>query len=149
MTQHIGWTVVMVLLGLGLLACTPAQGSRPLPTPAPTKPGGAPATGSPSGGSTAVAGDANNGKQLFTAKGCVACHSGPGINGGSVGPNLTGLGDPSKRPMLAANTLPNTPANVRRWVEDPQGVKPGTSMPNLGLTDKEAGDLVAFLYTSR
>ena len=44
---------------------------------------------------------------------------------------------------------PNTPANIRGWIKDPQAKKPGTLMPNLGLSDKESDDLAAFLVTLR
>ena len=95
-----------------------------------------------------MAGDANNGKTLFTSKGCVACHVAQGIPGavGTIGPNLNGLGDPAKRATLASGD-PNTPANIRVWIKDPQSKKPGTAMPNLGLSDKEADDLTALIVT--
>ncbi len=97
-----------------------------------------------------VSGDVNNGKQLFASKGCIACHAAPGVAGatGTIGPSLGGIGDPGKRPQLAAG-IPNTPDNIRRWIKDPASVKAGTMMPNLNLNDKEADDLVAFLVTLR
>ncbi|MGE3267806.1 MAG: cytochrome c family protein [Chloroflexota bacterium] len=124
-----------------LAACIPA------PPPAPDKSAAAkPAAAA--GGGAAVAGDAANGKTLFTAKGCIACHVAQGVPGavGTVGPNLNGLGDTSKRPKLADGEE-NTPANIKGWIKDPQAKKPGTAMPNLGLSDKEADDLTAFLVT--
>jgi cytochrome c2 len=103
-----------------------------------------------SGAVAKVAGDANAGKALFTAKACVACHVAQGVPGavGTIGPALNGLGDPAKRPRLASGE-PNTPANIRSWIKDPQARKPGTQMPNLGLSDKESDDLTAFLVTLR
>ena len=97
-----------------------------------------------------VTGDPNNGKELFAAKGCIACHVAPGVPGatGTIGPNLRGIGDPSKRPELAGN-VPNTADNLRRWIRDPAAVKPGTMMPNLNLTEKETDDLLALLATLR
>jgi len=126
-----------------LAACIPP----PPPPPAKTE-------GAASGGAAAaapaskVAGDANAGKTLFTSKGCVACHVAQGIPGavGTIGPSMNGLGDPAKRPTLASGD-PNTPANIRVWIKDPQAKKPGTAMPNLGLSDKEADDLTALILT--
>lgn len=106
-----------------------------------------PSTG---GVATKVAGDVNAGKALLAAKGCVACHVAQGVPGavGTIGPSLNGLGDAGKRPQLASGE-PNTPANIRGWIKDPQARKPGTQMPNLGLSDKESDDLTAFLATLR
>ena len=52
----------------------------------------------------------------------------------------------ASRPTIGG-TLPNTPENLRAWLIDPHAFKPGTMMPNLGLTEAEATDLVAFLET--
>ena len=95
-----------------------------------------------------MAGDANNGKTLFTSKGCIACHVAQGIPNatGTIGPNLNGIGDVAKRPKLADGAN-NTPEHLREWIKDPQKLKPGTMMPNLQLTDKEADDLTALLLT--
>ena len=112
--------------------------------------GGAPARGAakPAASAGGAAGNVDNGKQLFAAKGCIACHVAPGVPGasGTIGPNLTGIGDPARRPQLAGS-LPNTDDNLKRWIKDPQGVKSGTMMPNLNLSDAEVSDLVTFLET--
>lgn len=106
-----------------------------------------PATG---GAAAKVSGDVSVGKALFASKGCVACHVAPGVPGavGTIGPSLVGIGDAAKHPQLASGE-PNTPANIRGWIKDPQARKPGTQMPNLGLSDKESDDLTAFLVTLR
>jgi cytochrome c2 len=95
-----------------------------------------------------VSGDAANGRTLFTAKGCIACHTAQGVQGatGTIGPNLNGIGDVAKRPKLADGGN-NTPEHLREWIKDPQKLKPGTMMPNLQLSDKEADDLTALLLT--
>ena len=135
------------LLGLAastlvLAACVPA------PPPAPAKTESKPAAAAPAGGGAAVVGDANAGKELFLRKGCVACHIAQGVQGatGTIGPNLNGIGDVAKRPKLADGAN-NTPEHLREWIKDPQKLKPGTMMPNLQLTDKEADDLTALLLT--
>lgn len=59
-----------------------------------------------------------------------------------LAPNLTHFGS---RTTLAAGMWPNTPTNVAAWVRDPQGLKPGVKMPDLGLTDEQAKALAAYL----
>jgi cytochrome c oxidase subunit 2 len=59
-----------------------------------------------------------------------------------VGPNLGNIGS---RSYLAAGTLKNTDENLARWIRDPQGIKKGVLMPNLGVTEAEAQALVAYL----
>jgi cytochrome c oxidase subunit 2 len=59
-----------------------------------------------------------------------------------VGPNLAGIGN---RTTIASGWLPNTDANLARWLMNPQAVKVGVLMPNLALTDDEANALVAYL----
>ena len=85
-----------------------------------------------------------NGEKLFLSKGCVACHSLQAVDApkGMVGPNLANVG---ARSYIAAGTLKNTDANLARWIRDPQGIKKGVLMPNLGLTEADAQALVAFL----
>ncbi len=65
---------------------------------------------------------------------CVACHS-VGGKGGLVGPALDGVAS-----RIDAEYLD-------RWLANPQAVKPGTAMPNLGLTDDQRAELVAWLVT--
>jgi cytochrome c oxidase subunit 2 len=84
------------------------------------------------------------GEKLFTAKGCIACHSLVAVNApkGMVGPNLANVG---ARSYIAAGTLKNTDENLAHWIRDPQGIKKGVLMPNLGVSEAEAQALVAFL----
>ena len=84
------------------------------------------------------------GEKLFTAKGCIACHSLVAVNApkGMVGPNLANVG---ARSYIAAGTLKNTDENLAHWIRDPQGIKKGVLMPNLGVTEPEAQALVAYL----
>jgi cytochrome c oxidase subunit II len=93
---------------------------------------------------SASQGDYATGEKLFTAKGCVACHALYAVNApkGMVGPNLANVG---ARSYIAAGTLKNTDENLSHWIRDPQGVKKGVLMPNLGVTPTEAQALVAFL----
>jgi cytochrome c len=93
---------------------------------------------------TAVAGDADRGRTLFSTYGCVACHAIEGVRGADarVGPRLDDLG--SQR--IIAGVVPNTPEDLARWIMDPPALSPRTAMPNVGVTPEDAADLVAFLY---
>ncbi len=94
-----------------------------------------------------VGGDAKRGVQLIKTLGCAACHTVPGVPGanGNVGPPLTRFGDR----VFIAGMLPNTPPNLVRWIRDPQGVIPGNAMPTMRVTEAEARDIAAYLYTLR
>jgi cytochrome c oxidase subunit II len=84
------------------------------------------------------------GEKLFTAKGCVACHALYAVNApkGMVGPNLANVG---ARSYIAAGTLKNTDENLAHWIRDPQGIKKGVLMPNLGVSEADSKALAAFL----
>ena len=52
----------------------------------------------------------------------------------------------AKRAVIAG-VLPNTPENLVRWLRAPQEVSPHNAMPDLGLTERDARDIAAFLRT--
>ncbi|HTK50726.1 MAG TPA: c-type cytochrome [Gemmatimonadaceae bacterium] len=87
------------------------------------------------------------GKQSFAGFGCGSCHEIRGVRAayGKIGPPLTGV---ATRAIIAGQ-LANTPENMVRWIRDPQAVEPNTAMPNLGVTEQTARDMVAYLYTLR
>ena len=89
-------------------------------------------------------GNVERGRERFSAYGCGGCHSVTGVPQarGLVGPTLDGIGS---RAILAGR-LENRPENLMRWIGDPQGVSPGTAMPNLGVTPQDRRDIAAFLY---
>lgn len=95
----------------------------------------------------AVNGNPQRGVQVIQQYGCGGCHTIPGIHAanGVVGPPLMFF---ARRTMIAGE-LPNSPENLVRWIEDPQAVEPKTAMPKLGLTDQQAHDVAAYLYTLR
>ena len=87
----------------------------------------------------AKAGDAT----AFLAAGCGHCHQIRGTSArGDVGPDLTHL---AQRSTLTALTLANTPANLDRWIREPQAVKPGNRMPDIRLTDAQWAAIGAYL----
>jgi len=90
-------------------------------------------------------GDAERGRRALAAYGCGGCHTIPGVPGARarVGPPLTDFADRA----YVAGRLPNQPAELVRWIRDPQGVSPGTAMPNLGVGEAAARDIAAYLYT--
>jgi cytochrome c1 len=49
--------------------------------------------------------------------------------------------------MIIAGKLANNPPNMEQWVRDPQHVSTGTAMPDLGVGERDARDITAFLYT--
>ena len=89
-------------------------------------------------------GSMNAGKAALKRYGCSGCHEIPGLDAnGGVGPSLAGI---AVRTELAGH-LHNDPHNMIRWLRDPQGVAPGNGMPNLGVSERDAKDMAAYLYT--
>jgi len=54
-------------------------------------------------------------------------------SGGKIGPALDGVGNKYNR------------AYLKKWLTNPQAVKPGTKMPKLPLTPQQIDELVAYL----
>ncbi|MCL5263941.1 MAG: cytochrome c [Chloroflexi bacterium] len=71
------------------------------------------------------------GKAVWQAKNCNDCHTILGI-GGYFAPELTKVAERRDADWL------------KGFMTNPQKTKPGTTMPNLGVSAKEADDLVAF-----
>jgi cytochrome c len=90
-------------------------------------------------------GDAQVGEHLIYTYGCGSCHVIPGVAEaiGTVGPSLQGFGSR----YYVAGVLINTPRNLFRWVSKPQEIDPRTAMPDLGVTERQARDIAAYLYT--
>ena len=88
---------------------------------------------------------AERGRELLREYGCASCHQVPGVAGpqGRVGPPL---GTIVERRTIAG-TLPHTPDNLRRWIQEPQELDPGNLMPDLGVTDEDVDAIVAYLYS--
>ena len=97
---------------------------------------------------TAVATDAvSEGRVTFETGPCLACHKVEGIAGnGQYGPNLTHL---MSRDTIASGAAVNTTENLRRWISDPNLIKPGAKMPALGLSAHQIDVVTAYLETLR
>jgi cytochrome c2 len=111
-------------LVLALAACD--NGSKPVPVPG---------------------GDANLGKHLIEQYQCGSCHTIPEVAAarGSAGPPLAGFA----RRSYIAGRIPNLPDPLAQWLVNPPAMKPDTMMPDLGISQKEARHMAAFLYTLR
>jgi cytochrome c oxidase assembly factor CtaG/cytochrome c2 len=92
-------------------------------------------------------GDASRGRGLISYYGCSSCHTIPGVPGAHalVGPPLNHF---SKR-IYIAGMLRNSPDNLVLWVRNPQAIVPGNAMPRMGIDQRDARDIAAFLYTIR
>ena len=92
-------------------------------------------------------GDSAAGKAVIAAIGCGACHAIPGIPGarGTVGPPLAGFA----RRAYIAGVIPNRPELLVQWVRDAPSLVPDTAMPALPLSERQALDVAAYLYTLR
>ena len=91
--------------------------------------------------------DPARGRKAINQYACVTCHAIPGIVGPNapVGPPLAAI---ATRGFIAG-VLPNTPQNMVRWLRHPQAVNPHSAMPDLGVTERDAGDMAAYLATLR
>lgn len=113
-------------LTMALLSACAAEASRPAPV-------------------VPVAGDPEAGRAAIVEYGCGSCHTIPGIPGADalVGPPL----DSWSGRAFVAGTLPNSPDNLARFLDDPAEIRPGTAMPDLALTDEDITAIVAYLFT--
>jgi mono/diheme cytochrome c family protein len=107
-----------------------ASAGKPAPMP-PLPPAGRP--------------DLERGRMALAQYACHACHTIPGVTGPEtfVGPPLEGL---SQRKYVAG-ILPNSADNLVRWIRAPQAVHPQSAMPDLGVSERDARDMAAYLLS--
>lgn len=87
------------------------------------------------------------GEQLFRSLTCINCHTVRGVDpGGTAGPDLTHF---ASRAEFGSGVVPNTPENLRRWIQNPQLVKFGAKMPDFKLKPDQIDSLVAYIETLR
>jgi len=96
----------------------------------------------------AYVGDAVSvGQKIFETTNCINCHNVAGtVANGRFGPDLTHL---MSRETIASGAVPNTPGNLRLWIQNPNALKPGSRMPAMGLSDQELDAVTAYLATLR
>ncbi len=89
--------------------------------------------------------EAAEGQKVFMHSACINCHTVAGtVATGRFGPDLTHL---ESRDTIAAGSVENTPENLRRWVADPNSMKPGVLMPSMHLNDHDLDVITAYLTT--
>lgn len=90
-------------------------------------------------------GNAARGLILVEEYGCQSCHDIPGVPGhpSYVGPPLTAW---AERHYIVGR-YPNNAENLALWIRLPQQVEPGTAMPNLDVTEQDALDIGAYLFS--
>ena len=90
-------------------------------------------------------GDPRAGRALIARYGCASCHQIKGIAHAEsqVGPPL----DEIRSRGYIAGVLPHTADNLIKWIQHPRQVVPNTAMPELGVSQAEARDMAAYLYS--
>lgn len=91
-------------------------------------------------------GDVAEGGEAIRRHGCGSCHTIPGIPGakGLVGPSLAQL----RNGLYIAGGKTNTPEHLIAFIRDPHATEV-TVMPNTGVSEAEARDIAAYLYSIR
>lgn len=92
-------------------------------------------------------GDVQRGRQALSRHACTTCHAIPGESApaGHVGPPLTQFG----RRTNIGGSLPNRPEVLVRFIMNAPRELPGTGMPDLAVSEADARDIAAWLYTLR
>lgn len=84
------------------------------------------------------------GEAVFAHR-CASCHAIRGTPAeGTIGPDLTHLKD---RRLIGSGVLPNSAGAVAGWIQSPQTVKPGSTMPDQNLSGPELAAVSAYLET--
>ena len=87
------------------------------------------------------------GRRVFETTACLNCHTVAGTAAnGRFGPDLTHL---MSRNTIASGAAENTRDNLRRWIEDPDAIKPGSLMPAMKVADADLDALVAYMQSLR
>lgn len=117
-------TIIAVVLGIALAGCDAAMPPK-----------------------VDQSGDPAKGRAVIASVGCGACHEIPGVPGaaGIVGPSLDAF---ARRPLIAGVHV-NEPQVLVSWVRDAPQLSPETAMPAMPITEQEARDVAAYLYTLR
>jgi cytochrome c oxidase subunit II len=88
---------------------------------------------------------AAEGQTVFMRSACINCHTVAGtVASGRFGPDLTHL---ASRDTIASGTIQNTQENLRKWVGDPNSMKPGVLMPSMHLNEHDLDVITAYLTT--
>ncbi|WP_352879646.1 cytochrome c [Mesorhizobium sp. M1027] len=85
---------------------------------------------------------------IMMANGCAGCHTIAGVPGaqGMVGPRL----DASLATRVyIGGVLSNNPRNMVRWIRAAREINPHTAMPSTRISEQEARDIAAYLYSMK
>jgi mono/diheme cytochrome c family protein len=87
---------------------------------------------------------AARGEQAIARAGCGACHTIEGIRWprGEMAPALGNFRDRG----LIAGQLPNRPDMLAAFIRNAPAMVPGTAMPDMPVTEREARDIARYLY---
>ncbi len=84
------------------------------------------------------------GARLFQEKTCSNCHRIQGTAAAAiVGPDLTHIGS---RNEILTGLMKNNEANLYKWINHPQEIKPGAHMPDF-ILDKDSVQAIAYYLT--
>ena len=92
---------------------------------------------------------AKKGQEVFNEKGCISCHAVTAANTAPaearIGPNLTDFGERA----FVAGILENNREEIKRWLRNPEKVKPANKMTGTyePLTEEELEALAEYLMS--
>lgn len=85
------------------------------------------------------------GRAVFMHNACISCHTIRGtVATGRFGPDLTHV---ASRDTIASGSVPNTPGNLRKFIDNPTNFKPGVLMPPMHLDSHDLDAVTAYLTT--
>jgi cytochrome c len=90
-------------------------------------------------------GDVERGRAALKRYECGVCHVIPDVPGarGQVGPPLSSFA----RHVYIAGKFPNAPEVLVRWIPDAPSMAPDTGMPAIAMSERDARDMAAYLYS--
>ncbi len=90
---------------------------------------------------------AAEGQTVFMHNACISCHTIAGTAAtGRFGPDLTHI---ASRDTIGSGAIENTAQNLRKWIDDPNSMKPGCLMPSMHLNDHDLNAITAYLTQLR
>lgn len=88
--------------------------------------------------------DAERGRRAMARAGCGACHDIPGVwPRGQVAASLSGIAGQA----LISGRLPNRPDTLAAFIRNAPAYAPDAGMPAMNLSQSEARDAAAYLYS--
>jgi cytochrome c len=96
-------------------------------------------------GQKMTGGNPEAGKHAIVIHDCSSCHVIPGIEGDEnvQGPPLSRWATRK----TVAKEWSNTPANLENWIRHSEELRPGTTMKLMSVSEKDARDIAAYLFS--